>query len=588
MFRSKFFLLVVSLAAIVLAACSAPVTSVPAVSTNPAPTSAPVAAPKVLRIGASIYPDILDPQKSSHFAEIAVLRLTYEGLLTIDEKGTIGPGGADKWESSKDGTQMTFHIRAGLKRFDGTPITAQDYEYALRREVDPRIPGKNYTSIVYDIQGATELNGVNAQTATPNQIDKAFANYGVKAIDANTLVVTFTKPIGWWQYVAYTWVTFPSDKQQVDKAPDTWWTKPEGHNGNGPFKIKSIEPNQKIVLVANENYWRGKPALDRIELIYSADTSVILEAYKKNEVDMTSEVNADDVSAINADATLKRDFLRYPSAATLGLAFNLTRKPFDDKNVRMAFSQAFDRGGYINTVNKGVGKPYTRWIPPGVPGAQPEKAGVPNTDFAAAAKTLVNNGYAASGSTADKPKVDCAKLGALKLTYIANPRNQATYQFIAGNLVNAFNCPIALEPVDRAVLAEMTKDVKTTPQMFAAGWVQDYPHPQNWLSVYWVCGGFSKRYGYCNKDFDALIQQADQELDLQKSIDLYRQAEDLLVQDVPMAFIYCSESLFLAKPWVIGPKDHTGSNDSFFAGITGPVWTYTIDLSQVPPNYPKQ
>ena len=553
----------------------------------PAPTKAP-AGPKVLRLGRGTYPDVIDPQKSSYGIEIEVLKLCYEGLLSIDEKGNIGPGGAEKWVSAPDGKSMTFTIRAGLKRFDGTPITAKDYEYALKREVDPNVPGKQYTSILYDIKGAEDLDNFDPKAGKKEDLDKLWANYGVKATDDKTLVVTFKNPIGFWHYIAYTWVTYPSDQKQVDKDPDNWWTKAAGHNGNGPFKIQAIEQSKKIVFVPNENYWRGKPKLDRIELIYNPDSTIMFEAYKKDEVDIDANVAPEDLATIMADAKLKAEFLRYPAAVTTMISFNNSRKPFDDINVRKAFSAAFDREGWVRDVSKGVGKPYTRWIPPGVPGSQSDKPGVPAYDPKAAVKYLVDNGYAAATSTAAAPKVDCAKLGEIKLTYAGTPLNHARFQFMAGTFVKTFGCPITLDPVDATVMTALTKDVKTNPQIARQGWIQDYPHPQNWLSVYWVCGAFSARYGYCNKDFDALTAKADQELDFQKSLALYQQAEDLLLSTVPGAGSNYNEYLYLIKPWVIGPKDHTGSSDAEWVGEWGPVWTYDIDLTKVPATYPKQ
>jgi oligopeptide transport system substrate-binding protein len=541
-----------------------------------------------LRIGRAAYPDVIDPQRSAFGNGIEVLKLAYEGLLSIDEKGNLGPGGADKCEPSKDGTSMTCRIREDLKRADGTPITAKDYEYALERAVDPRVPGKMISYILYAVTGAEDLDAIDRAKAKREEIDKAFANYGVKATDDKTLVVTFKKPVGYWQFIASTLNTAPPDKKQIDKDPDNWWTKPEGHNGNGPFKIKSIDPGKRIVLVPNENYWRGKPKLDRIELIYYADGKALLGAYKKGDIDLVGSIAPDDLAAIDADATLKAEFLRFPAALTDALGFNKSRKPFDDKNVRVAFSQAFDRDGWVSDVLKGIGKPYTRWIPPGVPGAQPDKPGVPSYDPKAAVLTLVNNGYAAKDSTADKPKVDCAKLGEIKLTFVASPLRHTRFQFLAGNFARVFNCPITLDPVDQAAYESLSRDIKTAPQIFHRVWVQDYPHPQNWLSLYWVCEPYFTypEYSYCNKDFDALVTKADQELDSKKSLELYQQAEDVLLKDVPAAFANYAENIYLVKPYVMGLKDHISPTDTEWPGEWGPVWTYDIDLSQVPTNYP--
>ena len=205
----------------VLAACAAPVTpeptkppapaatsapapaatAVPATkppeATKPAPTAVPVAGPKVLRLARATYPDVIDPKKSSYGIEIEVLKLCYEGITAIDAKGNIGPGAADKWTSSADGKSMTFHIREGLKRADGTPMNASDYEYSLKREVDPRVTGKQYTDIVHDVKGADALIEKEGEKLSAADLDKLYANYGVKADDSKReLTVTFEYPVG--------------------------------------------------------------------------------------------------------------------------------------------------------------------------------------------------------------------------------------------------------------------------------------------------------------------------------------------------------------------------------------------------------
>ncbi len=584
----KKYVLLVTIAlvvAIFAAACAAPTpTPAPAPTSGAAPQPPRTGGVKALRLGRGTYPDVLDPQKSSYGIEIEVLKLCYEGLTAIDAKGNIGPGAADKYELSKDGTSMTFHLREGLKRADGTPMNASDYEYSLKREVDPRLLGKQYTDIVHDIKGADPLIDAEGKKLTDDELNKMYAAYGVKADDSTrTLTVAFTQPTGFWHYIAYTWVTYPTFKKNADAAPDNWWTKAEGHNCNGPYKIKSIEEGKRIVYEANPNYWRGKPKIDRVEATYITDEVQRFEAYKKgefDEVDVTSET----LGQVNNDPKLKAEFVRYPAAITTNLAFNNARKPFDDKNVRIAFSQAVDREGWVRDVNKGIGKPYTRWIPPGVPGAQPDKPGVPATDPKAAVETLIKNGY----GTADGKKVDCTKLGELKITYGATAQNHARFQFLAGNFVRVFNCAVTLDPVDPTVATALTKDPKTNPQIARQGWIEDYPHPQNWLSVYWKCAAFAKRYSYCNKDLDALMSKADATLDFNESIKLYQQAEDLLLSDVPGAPMNYSENLYLIKPYLVGLKDNPSSSDAEWAGEWGPVWTYDVDLTKVPDSYPKQ
>lgn len=562
----------------------------PTTAPAPLPTLPPQTGVQVLRIGRGVYPDVLDPQKASFTNEIEVLGLLYEGLVTLDHQGNIQPAGADTWQESPDGKQITFHIRDGLKRSDGTPITAEDYAYALRRAVDPRVVGKQYTAILYDIVGARALDQLAAQdpsTLDPAQIEELFKNYGVRVQDPQTLIVTLENPSSYWLYIASLPLTFPVDKRAVDRDSDAWATQAENHVGNGPFIASSIEKNNKIIYAPNPNYWRGRPKLDRIETYYNPDSQVTLDAYSKGELDIDANLAPEQLASVQADPALQADLVRYPAALMRSIAFNNSLRPFDDRNVRIAFSQAFDREGYVSKVLHGVGKPYTRWIPPGVPGAQPDASGVPATDPAAAVKTLVDNGYAAADSTPENPKVDCAKLGELKLTYPGTPTVQARYQFIADNFTRVFGCPITLDPVDPNTFAGLTKNVKTNPLISLQGWTEDYPHPQSWLSAYWKCGSFSKNYGYCNLQLDEMLAQADHAADLEQAVKLYQSAEDLLISDVPAAFANYDENIYLIRPYVHGPKNYPGPSDSF-PGEYGPLWDYQIDLTQVPSNYPKE
>ncbi len=545
---------------------------------------------KVLRIGEGVFPDILDPQKSSFVNELSALSLVYEGFANIDANGQVHAAAADRYVTSSDGLSVTIHIREDLKRADGTPITAKDFEYALKRAVDPRVPGKQYVSLLFDIKGAQELAEMDPAKVTDADIEKAFAEYGVKAVGDANLVMTFNRPVAsYWLYIASMPIMFPTDASKVAKDPENWWKDPANHNGNGPFKFKEIDAAKgKIVLEPNPNYWQGKPKMDRIEFLYNPDNAANLKAYEDGLLDLNATVAPEQVPAIISDTQVVSDFLHYPSAQTVALAFNNTRKPFDDRNVRVAFSQALDRFGFVRDQLGGVGQPYTRWIPPDVPGNQASEPGVPDSDPSAAVNTLVNNGYAAKDSTADKPKVDCAKLGEIKFTYPDSPLNQKRVEYISNNLSKVIGCPVTPDPVAGTEFTSLTKDVRTNPQLSLQRWVQDYAHPQNWLTTYWECGAFSRRYGYCNLFLDQILKQADSIADPEKALPLYQQAEDLLIQDVPGAFFYNPENLYLVKPYVLGPKENLSSQDGGWAGQYGPVWQYDIDLTQVPASYPKQ
>jgi oligopeptide transport system substrate-binding protein len=137
---------------------------------------------------------------------------------------------------------------------------------------------------------------------------------------------------------------------------------------------------------------------------------------------------------------------------------------------------------------------------------------------------------------------------------------------------------IVLEPTDGTTLTALRKDNATHPQLLLTGsWIQDYPDPQNWLSVYWTCGAtFAQRLGYCNEEFDALVAQGDTSVDAEARIGFYEQAGELLIEDLPGAFLYHQAGTFVVNPAVTGYTP--SSSDVEWPGLYGSIMT--IDITQ--------
>lgn len=542
----------------------------------PTPTVTPIPKPQVLRINLASRPDSLDPQKAFSSSEIAILQMAYEGLTRVDEKGRVTPGAAERWEYSLDGKTLTFHLRAGLKRVDGTPLTAKDFEYAFKRAVDPRVAAPSQ-SFMDNVRGASAAYSLDPK-AKPEDVEKMLSNVGVAATDDNTLVFSFDQPAGYFLTIAATWIGMPTEKSRVDKDPDAWWLKPENQNGNGPFKIIDLQ-DQVVRLAPNPNYWGGKANLERVEFYWLVDAAA-LETYRQGGLDVM-RVTTDSIVQIQTDAALSKELFRAPAARVTYLGFNVKKTPFTDKNVRRAFSMALDRDSFVRDVLNGLGRPTLTWIPPGMPGYD-DTATVPGYDPNAAVQTLINAGY----GTPDKKKVDCNKLGPVKLTYAATPKTQILFQSIAGTLTRVFACQVTLDPVDATALPIILRDPKTTPQIFLIPWEEEYPHPQDWLFLQACNGVYAARIGYCNKDFDAALQAANQELDFDKAIVKYKTAQQIFVNDVAAAFLWNNDNVSLIKPYVVGLSTHASTGDNGWVGQFGPVLTYSIDTAKVGAGYP--
>ncbi len=528
------------------------------------------AKPAVLRINLGSYPDIIDPQKSSFVNEIAHLKLIYEGLTKFNDKLETVPGAAEKWAYNADGTVLTFTLRKDLKYSDGTLLNAKRFEYALRRNIDPATAGE-YAAITDEIKGAPEWRGGDAAAkATVEESVKATHADGTACADyedaaCDTLTLTFSKPAPYFHTIMGIWVAFPAKEENITEGGENWWNSSKYQVGNGPYILTSLEPFVRGYFTPNPNYWSDKAQVD-IEYSYITDSAVAFEAYKNNEFDIIAGA-AEDVATIKADPEMSKELMQYPGACTFAVMFHQLKEPFTDQKVREAFTYAFDRDTWVHDVLKDVGSPTLTWIPKGYPGyKEGETRWAFDPEKAKAALAASSYG-----------SVD--KLPPIELTFADSPRNRTRYEWLAAKWKDVLGVDVKLNPVEPTAYTALTKDVKTAPLAFVLGWCADYPDPQNWLSVYWRTGGFGERIGYSNPDFDKLVNAADVELDPAKRAELYQQAQDVLLDSVPGAFVWNSLNSYLVKPWVKGVV--TTPQDSDWAGSINPA-SITIDTSMMP------
>ncbi len=501
---------------------------------------------KVLRVHQPVYPDVVDPQKSSFTNEIVIMALAYEGLTRLDENQETVPAAAEAWEYNEDATQITFTLREGLTYSDGSPLTAENFRYAVERTCDPVTAGE-YQSILFEIVGCAEFAGLgldedgNPREWTDEEYEEARANLGATVVDDLTLQLDLTNPAPYMHTIAYTWVFYPVKQEIVAADPDNWWQTAENHIGNGPFTVTSITQDQEWKFEANENYWQGRPLLDGIDYVYVEDSAVALEAYRAGDLDIVS-LEPVQIGEVQADPELSEAFLMYPTAWTSNLSFNLTQEPFTDIKVRQAFSQAFDRETYCAEIRSGDCVPTLTWIPEGLPGSiETDKFGY---DVEAAQQALAESSY---GGPEGLPPIS--------MFYNSDdPAATPRAEYVAGMYRDNLGIDITLEPTDGTTLVALRKDSTTYPQvLLVGGWIQDYPDPQNWLSVFWTCDStFAERVGYCNEEFDRLTELGDTTTDPDERLGYYEQAGEILVDDIPGPFLYNPAAVFVVNPAFTG------------------------------------
>ena len=251
----------------------------------------------------------------------------------------VVPATADTWTVSRDGTVYTFHIRSDVKWSNGTPVTAQDFEWTYKRLLTPS------TSALDTLYGSSSYQtDLGIKNAADFQVGKVtdWSQVGVKALGSSHLQITLETPNpNFLQGMAHTSMV-PLPQKNLEQFPYTWQT-PAHWVGNGPFVMKSWTPNAMMVLVPNEHYWDRKDVhLKRVNISMAQVSDAQLQSrYKHNEVDIAP---LDDPAVFENDPALSPALARLDQFSVNFLTLIPSRNPaLEDVRVREAIALAIGR-----------------------------------------------------------------------------------------------------------------------------------------------------------------------------------------------------------------------------------------------------
>lgn len=453
----------------------------------------------------------------------------FEPLAIVTAGMVLTPGAAERWESNPDGTRWTFHMRKGNRWSDGHPVTAHDFEYGLKRLLDPK-EASNYAFVYYDITGARDFNvGENPDRDA----------VGIRAEDDYTLVIETDHPTPYLPKLMAFVTSNPVPKWQVEKFGQKWT---QGNNciASGPYMIDEWIQGRDLTFVLNPQYSGPNTGyLERIRWIFSNDPSAHLTAYENNEID-THALSPVELTQVERDPKLRQQLIRSHGMTSWYLFFKTQTPPFNDMRVRQAIAHAFDREALCSTVLKGVAIPAYTMLPPGMPdhlGTQ-FKA-YQQYDPALARRLMAEAGYPDGRGF---PKID------LWLRQ-ANPMQQQVAQGIQSMLKETLGITVTLKNEEQQMYFDnmYRYDIPFSLVPFT----QDFADPVNMITMVWrsheVGAG---RHDWKNPAFDRLVDLAGTEMDAGKRSALYREAQGILSKDAGGVFVYYQVNLGLAKPWV--------------------------------------
>jgi oligopeptide transport system substrate-binding protein len=502
-------------------------TSAPASQPTQAAAAKPTGAQEITVNALQGEPDSIDPNRSNFATEAAVIRQVFEPLLVFDKDLKPVPAAASSYDVSTDGKTYTFHLRSGAKWSDGQPVTAKDFVYSFKRLLDPKT-ASDYASFFTDvgIVGAADFNAGKGSADT----------VGVRAKDDSTFEVQLENPSGYFPDLVALWVVAPVRQDIVEKFGDAWAQDPTNYIGNGAFKMSEWVHQDHITLVPNPNYGGTKPTLQKVTLLMVNSSAADYAAYRNNERDWTLVPDAD-VQAVRNDPQLSKEAHEYTELTTFWLVINNAKAPLNNPMVRKAFSKAIDRNAMIRDIASGVGKPATSLIPPGMPGFQADLGKDIDFDVNGAKDMLKQAGFA-----------DPSQLPPIVFRFASTSANQSRAEFIQAQLKQNLGVNITLDSMEQKAFqaAYKAKDF----DLAWSGWGADYPDPQNFMSPLFACNASNNKYNYCNQQFDQAAAKGDTGTDLTARLQAYAQAQQILIQDLPVAPLFYRGRMVLVKPWV--------------------------------------
>ena len=469
-----------------------------------------------------IDPITLDPAVSGEMISHEYIQQIYSGMVRLDENLEPAPDIAERWDISPDGRTYTFYLRHDVKFQDGRQVNAHDVKYSLERACLPATGSLTAATYLGDIVGVKEVLA-----------GKAAEISGVQVIDDYTLQITIDTPKSYFLSKMTYPVAFVVDRNEA-AAGGQWWLEP---NGTGPFRVVKWQKENELVLERNGHFYREKAGVGKV--VFKLWGGVPMNLYETGEIDAT-DVDINYVDKVTDPAGhFYQELQIVPELSFSYIGFNHTRPPFNDANLRRAFSMALDKDRLVRLVFKDMMERADGILPSGIPGFNENLKGI-EFNIEEAKELIASSSY---GSVENLPPITVTTMGWGGL--ISNSLEAVIHEWRQNLGVEV--TVRQLEPERFLYHLKEEKD-----EMYDLGWVADYPHPQDFLELLFHTGEENNGGEYSNPAVDDILDRAGAELDFAASLALYQGAEQMLVDDAACIPLWFSKNYHLVKPYVRG------------------------------------
>ncbi len=476
-------------------------------------------------------PPTLDPHLATDQLSEAVLMGLFRGLVELDP-GTlqIRPAIASSWSISEDRRTYTFHLREDARFHNGRAITSRDVEYSLMRALRKETQSPR-RFLLEPIEGASAFSEGRSPAVS-----------GISLPDEGTVVIRLDRPHGPFLSLLTMLVAAIVPREVYEDADRAYLRAPVG---NGPFRFSQWRQSNFIELLAFDDYYGGRPPLDRVIVRIIENYQSALQEYLAGGLDSLDQVPDDE------DApwwpTIQPQIRTYPMLGTGFIGFNHDLEPLrGNAALRKAINYAVDKKYLWDVLMRNGDLPANSLLPPGAPAYNPDLPGYPH-DPAEAARLLREAGYPGGRG-----------LPPLALWINTSEDNRRLAQQIQSDL-RKVGIDLQIRETDWAsylAAVEGTPERPGQAQLFRFGWYLDYPDPDAILRPLLHSanvGPAGNYFRYRNPRYDRLIDEALDRTEPETRIRLYREAERIAIMEdaaVLLLNFYTEATLF--KPYVTG------------------------------------
>ncbi len=472
-------------------------------------------------------PTTLDPALTTDNTAYEIVVELFSGLMHLTDAPNepIVLDLAESFTVSSDGTVYRFVLRESLEFSDGSPVTAFDFKWSWERAALPETGSPIVKEFLGDIVGINEIVEGEATSAD-----------GITVIDDHTLEVRIDAPKPYFIAKLTYPVTFVVNRDNVESGGETWTDDPVG---TGPFVLDSYEIGVSMVIARNEKYWDRRAFLDEVQLNLAGGSAMAM--YENDEIDITGIPQSAFERVTDPAEPISKEVVEVPpDFVTSYVGFNVEQPPFDDVHFRRAMNYAVDKELIAEAVLQGRVRPAHGPIPPGFIGFNPDLEPL-GFDVDKAVEELNMSKYA-DPETRPRIVLTAAGTGGSPPTWL-----QAVADMWARNL----GVEIEFQEVEWATFLQEIDNYRL--QVFTLAWSPDYPDPHTFVDVLFRSDSTINQTRYGNAEVDALLDEATTEPDPARRIQLYQEAEQIIVDEaawVPMW--WGSNGRILVKPHVNG------------------------------------